>query len=59
MNWGEFFAMKGYGFYVWGSYGVALLIFIVEIALVRHKRTITLQQLRLLRDAEKGEEGAT
>ena len=58
MNWGEFFAMKGYGFYVWGSYGVALLIFIVEIALVRHKRTITLQQLRLLRDAEKEEEGA-
>jgi len=57
MNWGEFFAMKGYGFYVWGSYGVALLIFIIEIALVRHKRTITLQQLRLLRDAEKEEEG--
>jgi len=55
MNWGEFFAMKGYGFYVWGSYGVALLIFVIEIVLVRHKRTITLQQLRLLRDAEKEE----
>ena len=59
MNWGEFFAMKGYGFYVWGSYGVALLIFVVEIALVRHKRIITLQQLRLLRDAEKEEQGIT
>jgi len=55
MNLSEFFAMKGYGFYVWGSYGVTLLIFVVEIALVRHKRTITLQQLRLLRDAEKEE----
>ena len=54
MNWIEFFAMKGYGFYVWGSYGMALLIFIIEIALVRHKRKITLQQLRLLRAA--GEE---
>ena len=53
MNWGEFFAMKGYGLYVWGSYGVALLVFIVEIALVRHKRTATLQQLRMLHDAEK------
>jgi hypothetical protein len=31
-----------------------LLAFIVEIALVRHKRKITLQQLRLMRDA--GEE---
>ena len=54
MSWGEFFAMKGYGFYVWGSYGVTLLIFVVEIALVHHRRVITLQQLRLLRDA--GEE---
>lgn len=53
MNWGEFFAMKGYGLYVWGSYGVALLVFIVEIVLVRHKRTETLKQLRMLHDAEK------
>jgi heme exporter protein D len=50
MNWAEFFAMNGYAFYVWGSYGMALLIFIIEILLVRHKRTITLQQLRLMRD---------
>ncbi len=54
MSWSEFFAMKGYAFYVWGSYGMALLVFIVEIAMVRHKRKITLQQLRLMRDA--GEE---
>lgn len=54
MNWGEFFAMDGYAIYVWGSYGMALLIFVVEIALMRHRRTITLRQLRLLRDAEKG-----
>ncbi len=55
MNWSEFFAMKGYGLYVWGSYGVALLVFVVEIAMVRHRRTITLRQMRLLREAE-GEE---
>jgi heme exporter protein D len=54
MNWAEFFAMKGYALYVWGSYGMALLVFVVEILLVRHKRKITLQQLRLMRDA--GEE---
>ena len=41
--------------YVWlGSYAVALLIFVIETAMVRHKRKITLQQVRLLRDA--GEE---
>jgi len=54
MTLGEFFAMNGYGFYVWGSYGLVLFIFIIEIAMVRHKRKITLQQLRLMRDA--GEE---
>ena len=57
MHWSsmsEFFAMKGYALYVWGSYGVALLVFIVEILLVRHKRKITLQQLRLMRDAGEG-----
>lgn len=38
--------------YVWlGSYAVALLIFAIEIAMVRHKRKITLQQVRLLRNA--------
>jgi len=39
--------------YVWiGSYAVTLVIFLVEIATVVHKRKITLQQVRLLRDAE-------
>ena len=27
----EFLAMGGYGFYVWGSYGVAALCIFVEI----------------------------
>jgi heme exporter protein CcmD len=41
--------------YVWlGSYAVAFLIFVIEIVLVRHKRKITLDQIRLLREA--GEE---
>jgi len=55
MSVSEFFAMNGYGLYVWGSYGMALAVFIVEIALVRHKRQITLRQLRIMRDAEGDE----
>lgn len=55
MNWSDFFAMNGYAFYVWGSYGMALLIFIIEILLVRHKRKVSLQQLRLMRDAGEGQ----
>jgi len=34
----EFFAMGGYGFYVWGSYGVAVLcIFLEVLFLVKNK----------------------
>lgn len=52
MNWGEFFAMNGYAWYIWGSYGMALLIFIIEILMVRHRRKLILQQLHLMRNAE-------
>ena len=39
--------------YVWlGSYAVALLIFAVEVAMVVHRRKITLQQVRMMREAE-------
>ena len=39
--------------YIWlGSYAVAFLIFAIEIAMVVHKRKITLRQVRLMRDAE-------
>lgn len=39
--------------YVWaGSYAVSLLIFAIEIAMVMHRRKITLQQIRLMRDAK-------
>ena len=39
--------------YIWlGSYAVAFLIFAIEIAMVVHKRKITLQQVRLMREAE-------
>jgi heme exporter protein D len=55
MSWLEFFAMKGYAWYVWGSYGASLLVLVLEIVLVRHRRKITLQQLRLMRDAENME----
>ena len=52
MNWAEFFTMKGYAWYIWGSYGMALLIFIIEIMMVRHRKTVILEQLHLMRNAE-------
>jgi heme exporter protein D len=43
MNWNsasEFFAMGGYGLYVWGSYAVTLIIMAAEplIAAARRRR---------------------
>ncbi|WP_366139933.1 heme exporter protein CcmD [uncultured Nitrosomonas sp.] len=44
MKWesmSDFFAMGGYGLYVWGSYLVAMLCIIGEIVLIRiRKRTL-------------------
>lgn len=40
MSWGslnEFLAMGGYGLYVWGSYGMALLCIVIEVVLLRTK----------------------
>ncbi len=51
MDWAAFFDMGGRGLYVWGSYGVTVLVLAVEILLVRNKRRQTLQQLREMREA--------
>ena len=42
----EFFAMSGYAFYVWGSYGVAALVIVVEILTVRAQRRAALAEAR-------------
>ncbi|MBI4808017.1 MAG: heme exporter protein CcmD [Nitrosomonadales bacterium] len=58
MSWGEFFAMNGYAFYVWGSYGVAVLVFVIEALLVRNRRKNVLRELKLTRlDAEDNGSG--
>lgn len=43
--------MSDHSFYVWGSYGMAALIFVVEILLVRQRRKNALRDLRLQRAA--------
>jgi heme exporter protein D len=35
MNLSDFFAMGGYGFYVWGAYGVTAALVALEIVAVR------------------------
>ena len=41
MHWNsvsEFLAMGGYGFYVWGSFGVTFLVMVIEIWLLNKRR---------------------
>ena len=46
----EFFAMGGYGFYVWGAYGVTALLLAAEvIAVVRRRRSLLVRLGRMKR----------
>lgn len=41
MNWSEFIHMGGYGFYVWSSYGLALLVLLLNLYLpLRRRKTV-------------------
>ena len=49
MNWNspaEFFAMGGYAFYVWGSFGVTVLALLIEPLLLRKRRSEVLRSLQ-------------
>lgn len=49
MNWNspsEFFAMGGYGFYVWGSFAVTAACLIVEPLLLRQRHNTALAHMK-------------
>ena len=49
-SFGEFLAIGGYGFYVWGSFGVTALIMLIEpIAVARNRKTTIARLKRQLR----------
>lgn len=53
MQWhslGEFFAMGGYAFYVWGSFGAAALGLVLECVLLRARRQKALRTAALPQD---------
>ena len=58
MNWAslsDFFAMGGYGFYVWGSFLVSFICMAGEIILVLNRRRTLLRQLSLIHKATQHE----
>lgn len=57
MEWGSFgnfLAMGGYARYVWGSFGVTLVLLIGEAVLLRRRHTAALRDAR--RQAQLGGE---
>ncbi len=59
MQWGSlenFLAMGGYGFFVWGSYGVTVAVIAAEIWALRLRRRAALGQVR---SAARGAGSAT
>lgn len=46
MNWAEFFYMGGYAFYVWTSFGLALIVLAGNVMWVASRKRRILNQLK-------------
>jgi heme exporter protein D len=44
-SWNDFWAMGGYGLYVWGSFGVSALCIALEMLWVKNARAQALAQI--------------
>ena len=54
----DFFAMNGYGFYVWSAYGVAALALVIEVRVLRSRRRAVLEEARLVQPESPALTGA-
>ena len=45
VSWSDFFAMGGYGLFVWGSYGVTIALMVTELVLLAARKRGLLAQL--------------
>ena len=55
-----FFAMNGYGFYIWSAYGIAALAIVAEILLLRsHRRSVLAEARSTAIEAANDPLGAT
>ncbi len=49
MNWGstgDFWAMGGYAFYVWGSYGAVVAVIAIELWLLKARRVSAVAEVK-------------
>ncbi|MBI5330520.1 MAG: heme exporter protein CcmD [Betaproteobacteria bacterium] len=52
-SWSDFWAMGGYGLYVWSSYGVTALVILIEVILLRRADTDTRRRLKRMQQWEE------
>ena len=53
-SWDAFWAMGGYGLYVWGSYAVTAALLAAELVLVRRRNRVAREDVMRLREARAG-----
>ena len=59
-SFSDFLAMGGYGFYVWGSFGVTALIMLIEpIVAIRNQNTLIARLKRQLRAEARADQRNT
>jgi heme exporter protein D len=51
-SWNDFWAMGGYGLYVWGSYGAFVIAILIEIIFLKRGHKDTLARLRRMKNWE-------
>ena len=52
MTWSQFAVMGGYGLYVWGSFGMCVLVLVLEVALIAlRRRALAREAFDVLPDA--------
>ena len=49
MSFSEFIHMSGYGLYVWSSFGMTILVFIIELISLRRAQSAALREIRKTR----------
>jgi heme exporter protein D len=54
-SWADFWAMGGYGLFVWGSFGVTALALILELWQLRMAGRDSMKRLRRLEQWEQSE----
>lgn len=56
-SWSDFWAMGGYGLYVWGSFGVTFLVIAIEVVLLRRHGRETIEKLKRMKQWDASPEG--